>query len=75
MFNIFGGKKDDSLVNIKNDASALRMHIHRIQEELATILEYKGRATKEERTTIVTSSLEAFNRVDTFLYQVARKTR
>ena len=75
MFNIFGGKKDDSLVAIKNDASALRMHIHRIQEELATILEYKGRATKEERTTIVTSSLEAFNRVDTFLYQVARKTR
>jgi hypothetical protein len=75
MFNIFGGKKDDSLVDIKNDASALRMHIHRIQEELATILEYKGRATKEERTTIVTSSLEAFNRVDTFLYQVARKTR
>jgi hypothetical protein len=75
MFNIFGGKKGDNLVDIKNDASALRMHIHRIQEELATILEYKGRATKEERTTIVTSSLEAFNRVDTFLYQVDRKTR
>ena len=75
MFNIFGGKKDDSLVNIKNDASALRMHIHRIQEELATILESKGRATKDERTTIVTSSLEAFNRVDIFLYQVDKKTR
>ena len=80
MFNIFGGKKDDTLaeknwVDIKNDASALRTHIHRIQEELATILESKGRATKNERTTIVTSSLAAFKRVDTFLYQVDKKTR
>ena len=75
MFNIFGGKKDDNLVAIHNDASALRTHINRIQEELATVLESKGRATKDERTTIVTSSLEAFKRVDAFLYQVDKKTR
>lgn len=75
MFNIFGGKKDDALVDIKNDANALRAHIHRIQEELATVLESKGRATKDERTNLVTSSLEAFKRVDTFLYQVDKKTR
>jgi len=75
MFNLFGGKKDDTLVAINNDASALRTHIHRIQEELATVLESKGRATKDERTTIVTSSLEALNRVDAFLYQVDKKTR
>ena len=74
MFNIFGGKKDDTLVAIKEDASALRTHIHRIQEELATVLESKGRATKDERTTIVTSSLAALKRVDAFLYQVDKKT-
>ena len=68
MFNIFGGKKDDTLVAIKEDASTLRTHIHRIQEELATVLESKGRATKDERTTIVESSLAALKRVDTFLY-------
>mgnify|MGYP003139045319 CR=1 FL=1 len=74
MFNIFGGKKDDTLVAIKEDASALRTHIHRIQEELATVLESKGRATKDERTIIVTSSLAALKRVDAFLYQVDKKT-
>ena len=74
MFNIFGGKKDDTLVAIKEDASALRTHIHRIQEELATVLESKGRATKDERTTIVESSLAALKRVDTFLYQVDKRT-
>ena len=74
MFNIFGGKKDDTLVAIKEDASALRTHIHRIQDELATVLESKGRATKDERTTIVTSSLAALKRVDTFLYQVDKRT-
>ena len=74
MFNIFGGKKDDTLVAINNDASALRAHIHRIQEELATVLESKGRATKDERTTIVTSSLETLKRVDAFLYQVDKRT-
>ena len=74
MFNIFGGKKDDTLVAIKEDASALRTHIHRIQDELATVLESKGRATKDERTTIVTSSLAALKRVDAFLYQVDKKT-
>jgi len=75
MFNIFGGKKDSTLTTINSDASTLRTQIHRIQEELATILESKGRATKDERTLIVTSSLEAFKKVDTFLYQVDKRTR
>ena len=74
MFNLFGGKKDSTLTTIKSDASALRIHIHRIQEELATVLESKGRATKDERTIIVTSSLETLKRVDAFLYQVDKRT-
>ena len=74
MFNLFGWKKDSTLTTIKSDASALRTHIHRIQEELATVLESKGRATKDERTIIVTSSLETLKRVDAFLYQVDKRT-
>ena len=74
MFNLFGGKKYSTLTTIKSDASALRTHIHRIQEELATVLESKGRATKDERTIIVTSSLETLKRVDAFLYQVDKRT-
>ena len=74
MFNIFGGKKDSTLTTIKSDASTLRTQIRRIQEELATVLESKGRATKDERTTIVTSSLETLKRVDAFLYQVDKRT-
>ena len=74
MFNLFGGKKDCTLTTIKSDASALRTHIHRIQEELATVLESKGRATIDERTIIVTSSLETLKRVDAFLYQVDKRT-
>lgn len=74
MFNLFGGKKGDTLTTIKSDASELRMQIHRIQKELSTVLESKGRATKDERTSIVTSSLEAFNKIDSFLYQVDKRT-
>jgi len=43
--------------------------------DVSVDLGFKGRATKDERTTIVTSSLEALNRVDAFLYQVDKKTR
>ena len=87
MFGLFGNKKGNSAtatapsttsatqVHFKDDASALRHELHRIQEELATVLEKTGRATKDERTSIVTSSLEAFKRVDAFLYQVDKKTR
>ena len=74
MFNLFGGKKDNTLTTIKSDASTLRNQIRRIQEELSTVLESKNRATKDERTSIVTSSLEAFKKVDTFLYQVDKRT-
>jgi len=74
MFNLFGGKKDDTLTTIKSDANTLRTQIHRIQKELTIILESKNRATKDERTSIVTSSLEAFKKVDSFLYQVDKQT-
>ena len=74
MFNLFGGKRDNTLTTIRDDASTLRIYVHQIQEELATVLESKGRATKDERTTIVTSSLETLKRVDAFLYQVDKRT-
>ena len=74
MFNLFGGKKGDTLTTIKSDANELRTQIHRIQKELSTVLESKGRATKDERTSIVTTSLEAFNKIDSFLYQVDKRT-
>jgi hypothetical protein len=74
MFNLFGGKKGDTLTTIKSDANELRTQIHRIQKEFSTVLESKGRATKDERTSIVTTSLEAFNKIDSFLYQVDKRT-
>tara|TARA_R110002020_G_scaffold84375_3_gene209045 strand:- start:9449 stop:9703 length:255 start_codon:yes stop_codon:yes gene_type:complete len=79
MFGLFGNKKGNSAtatapsttsatqVHFKDDASALRHELHRIQEELSTVLESKGRATKDERTVIVTSSLDTFRKVDNFL--------
>ena len=72
MFGIFGNKKESSNPTLQHDASILQTEIQRIQNELSTILEYKGRATKDERTTIVTSSLNAFKKVDTFLKKVVR---
>ena len=77
MFNLFGGKKGNTntLTIIRLEASALQMHIHRIQEELTTVLESKGRATKDERTTIVMSSLNTLKKVDDFLYEVGEKTQ
>ena len=77
MFNLFGGKKGNTntLTIIRLAASALQMHIHRIQEELTTVLESKGRATKDERTTIVMSSLNTLKKVDDFLYEVGEKTQ
>jgi len=71
MFGLFGGKKATTTsttpVHFNDDASALRHELHRIQEELSTVLESKGRATKDERTIIVTSSLDTFRKVDNFL--------
>lgn len=67
MFGLFGSKKDSSSPTLQQDASVLQTEIHRIQNELSTILEYKSRATKDERTVIVTSSLDAFKKVSTFL--------
>ena len=70
MFNLFGKKTATATAipgMFKDDAYALRHEIHRIQEELATVLESKGRATKDERAILVTSSLDAFKKVDTFL--------
>ena len=69
MFGLFGGKKATITTDapLKDNAYALRTEIQRIQEELSTVLESKGRATKDERTVIVTSSLDAFKKVDNFL--------
>ncbi len=69
MFGLFGGKKATTTTDapLKDNAYALRTEIQRIQEELSTVLESKGRATKDERTIIVTSSLDAFKKVDNFL--------
>tara|TARA_Y100000296_G_C4999652_1_gene169532 strand:- start:278 stop:502 length:225 start_codon:yes stop_codon:yes gene_type:complete len=69
MFGLFGGKKATSSTDtiLRDDAHTLRTEIQRIQHELSTVLESKGRATKDERTTIVTSSLDTFRKVDTFL--------
>ena len=69
MFGLFGGKKATTTTDapLKANAYALRTEIQRIQEELSTVLESKGRATKDERTVIVTSSLDAFKKVDNFL--------
>ena len=69
MFGLFGGKKATTTTDspLKDNAYALRTEIHRIQEELATVLESTGRATKDERTVIVTSSLDAFKKVAIFL--------
>jgi len=74
MFKIFGGKKATTLGEgwitdkpLKDDANTLRTEIQRIQQELSTVLESKGRATKDERATIVLHSLDAFYKVDTFL--------
>jgi len=75
MFKIFGGKKTIGTLGegwvtdkpLKDDANTLRTEIQRIQQELSTVLESKGRATKDERATIVLHSLDAFYKVDTFL--------
>ena len=59
--------KDNANDTLGRDYYALRSEIRRRQEELTTVLESKGRATKDERTVLVTHSLDAFKKVDDFL--------
>ena len=82
MFKWFGGKQAEApssewnaehkMVSLRNDASALKMEIEKAQHTLNSILKTTTRATKDERTTIVTASLVTLSKVHNFLSKVTR---
>tara|TARA_B100000749_G_C18223459_1_gene381193 strand:+ start:285 stop:533 length:249 start_codon:yes stop_codon:yes gene_type:complete len=82
MFKWFGGKQAEApasewtvehkMISLKNDASALKMEIEKAQHTLNSVLETTARATKDERTIIVTSSLQTLTKVHAFLSKVVR---
>lgn len=82
MFKWFGGKQAEApssewtsehrMAGLKNEASDLKMEIDKIQHSLNTILTITTRATKDERTAIVTSSLQTLTKVNNFLNKVVR---
>jgi len=82
MFKWFGGKQaeapssewkaDHGAISLKNEASALKTEIDGIQHQLNTVLASTGRATKDERTAIATSSLQTLTKVHSFLSKVIR---
>jgi len=82
MFKWFGGKQAEApssewttehrIDGLKNEASDLKMEIDKAQHSLNTILTITTRATKDERTAIVTSSLQTLTKVNNFLNKVVR---
>jgi len=81
MFKWFGGKQEEAtpkrtaenkLGSLKDDAYDLRMVIDTTRHTLDSFLTTTKRATKDERTAIVTSSLQTLAKVNTFLNKVVR---